>query len=90
MNDVGCSKYGLHEHNEDWHKFLESEEIVVLKSEIDRYLGHAVQDESPNFDILGWCKSKASTYRVLSQMTRDILAIPISTVASESAFSTRG
>ena len=32
----------------------------------------------------------ASNYPILSKMTRNILAIPISTVASESAFSTNG
>ena len=32
----------------------------------------------------------SSRYRVLSQIVRDVLAIPVSTVASESAFSTGG
>ena len=32
----------------------------------------------------------ASNYLIISKMARDILAIPISTIASESAFSTSG
>lgn len=37
-------------------------------------------------DILIFWKSKQCQYPVLSHIARDILAIPISTVASESAF----
>ncbi|CAN0839165.1 Zinc finger BED domain-containing protein RICESLEEPER 2 [Linum grandiflorum] len=43
------------------------------------------------FDILGWWSSHhGKRFPILSEMARDILAIPISTVASESAFSTGG
>ena len=41
-----------------------------------------------SFDILGWWKVNAPRYKVLSQIARDVLAVPVSTVASESAFST--
>ena len=41
-------------------------------------------------DILDWWKLNASNYPILSKMARDILTIPISTVISESAFSTSG
>ena len=43
-----------------------------------------------DFDILMWWKMKSSRYQVLSQIAHDVLAIPISTVASESTFSTGG
>ncbi|KAJ1686724.1 hypothetical protein LUZ63_018114 [Rhynchospora breviuscula] len=43
-----------------------------------------------DFDILGWWKMKEPRFPVLAQLTRDILAVPISTVASESAFSISG
>ena len=43
-----------------------------------------------DFDILMWWKMNSSRYRVLFQIARDVLAIPISTVASESTFSTGG
>ena len=40
------------------------------------------------FEILGWWKANSNRYQVLSKMARDVLAVPISTVASESAFNT--
>ena len=41
-----------------------------------------------SYDILDWWKLNAYNYPIFSKMTRDILAIPISTAAYESAFST--
>jgi hAT family C-terminal dimerisation region len=63
-----------------------------IKSEIDDYLADALDEASldDDFDILAWWKLKASKYPVLARLTRDILAVPISTVASESTFSTSG
>ena len=42
------------------------------------------------FDILAWWKTNGLKYPTLQMIARDFLAIPISTVASESAFSTSG
>ena len=55
-----------------------------------RYLEDEVEDDYEGFELLKWWKSKSTKYSVLSLMARDILAIPISTVSSESAFSTGG
>lgn len=60
------------------------------KSEIDAYLDEEMEVESEDLDILAWWKSKAEKYPVLSTMARDFLAIPLSTVSSESAFSCSG
>ncbi|KAJ1692524.1 hypothetical protein LUZ63_009222 [Rhynchospora breviuscula] len=62
------------------------------KSELDDYLGQGLDEAEVDveFDILAWWKLKAPKYPILSQLTRDILAVPISTVASESAFSIGG
>ena len=60
-------------------------------NEIDRYLAdESVNPLTPSFDTLFWWKQNAIKYNVLSLIARDVLAVPISTVASESAFSTGG
>ncbi|XP_039781265.1 uncharacterized protein LOC120648601 isoform X2 [Panicum virgatum] len=57
------------------------------KSEIDTYLEEDPAEDSKRFDVLGWWKARADQFPVLSKMARDFLAIPLSTVSSESAFS---
>lgn len=47
-------------------------------------------DNNGRFDILGWWKCNESKYPILAKVARDVLAIPVSTVASEFAFSTGG
>ncbi|CAN1340483.1 Zinc finger BED domain-containing protein RICESLEEPER 2 [Linum perenne] len=42
------------------------------------------------FDVLKWWSSYGIAYPILSEIAKDVLAIPISTVASESAFSLGG
>ncbi|KAG6390714.1 hypothetical protein SASPL_148457 [Salvia splendens] len=63
------------------------------QTELDIYLTvrrHKVpKEEMASFDLLKWW-SEHSHYHVLSEMARDILAIPVSSVASESAFSMGG
>ena len=60
------------------------------KSEVERYLADCVEEDSPNFCILNWWKVNSSKSRLLLKVARDVLAIPLSTIASESAFSTGG
>ncbi|KAL2895737.1 Zinc finger BED domain-containing protein RICESLEEPER 2 [Bienertia sinuspersici] len=43
--------------------------------------------EEGKFDILKWWKQKSGKYRILSKIAADVLAIPITTVASEATFS---
>ncbi|XP_039145917.1 zinc finger BED domain-containing protein RICESLEEPER 2-like [Dioscorea cayenensis subsp. rotundata] len=66
------------------------ETITPQKSDLDIYLeeGCFICDgDSRKFDALEWWKANTLKYRVLSKMARDVLAIPITTVASESTFS---
>ena len=42
------------------------------------------------FDILAWWKAHKEEYPILGQLARDVLAMQVSTVASESAFSAGG
>ena len=43
-----------------------------------------------HFDILSWWKLEGVKYPTLQALAKDMLAIPVTTVASESAFSTSG
>ncbi|KAL4571005.1 hypothetical protein LXL04_017755 [Taraxacum kok-saghyz] len=63
---------------------------VEEKSELEKYLTEENMADSKGFCILMWWKINSNRFPVLSQMARDILAVPISTVASESTFSTGG
>ena len=60
------------------------------KSELEKYLDEKVEDNSPDFDILAWWKGNKGKYPIMVRIVKDIIAIPVSTVASESAFSTGG
>ncbi|KAK3199762.1 hypothetical protein Dsin_023177 [Dipteronia sinensis] len=60
------------------------------KSELERYLGEQVENNTPNFDILSWWKVNKGKHPMLAKVAKDILAIPVSIVASEFAFSPGG
>ncbi|KAH9768374.1 putative AC transposase [Citrus sinensis] len=62
----------------------------VRKSELELYLDEPRIDRKIDLDILSFWKGNRIRYPNLSFMARDILSIPISTVASESAFSVGG
>ncbi|KAH0634640.1 hypothetical protein KY289_038150 [Solanum tuberosum] len=72
-----------------WEKFVENENNVDTKSDLDKYLLDDLE-KSKNFNILAWWKASSERYPIVSKIARDVLAIPISTVVSESAFSTGG
>lgn len=58
---------------------------AALKIELDKYLAEDIMQDD-KFDILNWWKDNQSKFPVLSEMARDVLAVPISTLTSESAF----
>ncbi|KAA0041157.1 zinc finger BED domain-containing protein RICESLEEPER 4-like [Cucumis melo var. makuwa] len=62
------------------------------KTEVARYLDEARIDSIGDeyLDLLTWWKVNSSRFKIISQVAWDIYSIPISTVPSESAFSTRG
>ncbi|KAG5561269.1 hypothetical protein RHGRI_004337 [Rhododendron griersonianum] len=71
--------------------YLEEEYSSVCSSEVDKYLGDLCERRDiPDFDIWVWWKTNSNKYPILSKLARDVLAVPVSTVASESAFSTGG
>lgn len=61
-------------------------------SDLDKYCNEPLLrwPEDEYFDILSWWKTQGMKYHVLAHLVRDVLAIPASTVASESAFSAGG
>ncbi|KAH9802953.1 BED-type domain-containing protein [Citrus sinensis] len=72
-----------------------SEGSPELSNELDLYLMEktekiAKSNLGTKFDILLWWRVNSANYAILSSIARDVLAIPVSTVASESAFSTGG
>jgi len=63
-------------------------------SELERYLAEpqfkVSKANNNTFDILAWWKNQKDEYPVLSMIARDVLAMQVSTVASDSAFSAGG
>ncbi|KAK9741788.1 hypothetical protein RND81_03G128300 [Saponaria officinalis] len=57
------------------------------KSEFDRYLNEVLGEHELDCDVLTWWKLNGHRYPILARLARDVLAVPISTVASESTFS---
>ncbi|CAN1299518.1 Zinc finger BED domain-containing protein RICESLEEPER 2 [Linum perenne] len=73
---------------------LTKHKVIGNRAELDKYLDDAREgagDVTEEFDILTWWKVVgAYKYPVMSEIAKDILAIPVSSVASESAFSNGG
>jgi hypothetical protein len=62
-----------------------------FKTELDRHLDEELLDmHTKNFKVLDWWKVAGTRFPTLRKITRDIFAIPVTTVASESIFSTGG
>ncbi|CAH9087022.1 unnamed protein product [Cuscuta europaea] len=61
-----------------------------FRTELDHYLDDVVLPMMDEFNISLWWKVNGVKYPTLQAIARDILAIPVSTVASESAFSGSG
>lgn len=51
---------------------------------------HPQEDGSEPFDILLWWSANAYQYPIIARIAKDVLAAPVSSVASESAFSAGG
>lgn len=62
----------------------------VESNELDKYMSEPLLKHSGQFDILSWWRGRVAEYPILTQIARDVLAIQVSTVASESAFSAGG
>lgn len=63
--------------------------------ELDIYLMEKVMPRNQNslgmdYDVLAWWRRNTVKYPILAELARDILVVQVSSVASESAFSTSG
>ena len=77
--------------DDDFEKYMQEQvEGGRGKTEIDIYLVDGREKIGENFDVLGWWKMNSMKFPILSKIARHILGMPISTVASEAAFSTGG
>lgn len=73
----------------DWEQHLSAQQQEA-NNELDRYLKEDKFPRNVPFDILQWWDMHSAKYPILSCIARDILTVQVSTVSSESAFSTRG
>ncbi|KAI3836592.1 hypothetical protein MKW92_027395, partial [Papaver armeniacum] len=78
----------------------ESSQNDVVRTDLEQYLSADILPikngsgtlnlNDSSFDVLGWWKFHGPIYPIVALIARDILAIPASSVASESVFSTSG
>ncbi|XP_025702857.2 zinc finger BED domain-containing protein RICESLEEPER 2-like [Arachis hypogaea] len=93
---IPSSSKGRKFSHEDWQADFaahvsEESAFIDTKSELDYYLEERPVPQTEHyFYILNWWKSNEAKFPTLQAIARDFLAIPISTVASESSFSTGG
>ncbi|CAN1245145.1 Putative AC transposase [Linum grandiflorum] len=62
----------------------------VTADQLDNYLNEDILPCQPDFDILMWWKINGPKYPILQNIARDILVVPVTSVASESTFSFGG
>uniref|UniRef100_A0A8R7PYM1 AC transposase n=1 Tax=Triticum urartu TaxID=4572 RepID=A0A8R7PYM1_TRIUA len=71
----------------DYDQYVESTSSHEERSELELYLAEPAKRLNENVNILDFWSKSAARYPQLARMARDILAVPVSSVASESAFS---
>jgi hypothetical protein len=74
-------------------KFMSEEpetSSTYMRTELDLYLEEPTLPRTQELDIISWWQHAGIKYPTLRKIARDIMAIPVTTVASESVFSTGG
>ena len=67
------------------------ERFLQVEQSLEKYLAENCDGRKDvNFEILEWWRDNCNRFQVLSKVVKDVLAVPVSTIASESAFSTGG
>ena len=91
LSGFGSAKERMKRYNNIYKQHLADKDSVECKSELDQYLLEAsVDSKTEDFDILDWWRVNSSRYKIISPVGRDVLAIFISIVVSEFAFSIGG
>ena len=74
---------------QEYIEYVSQNESMVGKSELDNYLDEPKLEPQfyENLDVLQYWKDHQKRFTSLSKMACDVFSIPITTVASESAFS---
>jgi hypothetical protein len=101
VEDGGASKHGsaaastvgTDEALQIFSAYMSSQPVVTasrVRTELDLYLEEPNIPMTTELDIIGWWKFGGIKYPTLQRMAHDRLAISVTTVASESAFSTSG
>lgn len=84
--DAGNTSRGADMLN-DYEQYMETQRTHVEKSQLELYLDEPTRGLNEKLDVLEFWSKSSMRYPQLASMARDILAVPISSVASESAFS---
>ncbi|KAJ4747543.1 Zinc finger BED domain-containing protein DAYSLEEPER [Rhynchospora pubera] len=61
-----------------------------VEDELNLYINGDLVADSENFNVLSWWMTNGHKYPTLQKIAQDVFSIPVSTVASESAFSMGG
>lgn len=69
---------------------MKEKNSIEQRDELEKYLSEPIEPTCDNVVLLAWWKHNSSRFPILSLMAKDVFATPVSTVASESAFSTGG
>ncbi|KAG4164011.1 hypothetical protein ERO13_D01G209133v2, partial [Gossypium hirsutum] len=86
-NDSSADFGGYFDESDDYKRYLNESSTRSEKSQLDIYLEEPELELNSQIDVLDYWGKSSVRYNELSLLARDLLAIPISTVASESAFS---
>ncbi|XP_017970004.1 PREDICTED: zinc finger BED domain-containing protein RICESLEEPER 2 [Theobroma cacao] len=94
LNDIPFDEKNVHKGKNEFLKEFDNFQrefgTAKNKSQLEQYLDEQTVETTIELDILQFWKTNQFRHLEVSAMTRDILAIPVSTVASEFAFSVGG
>ncbi|KAB2077586.1 hypothetical protein ES319_A06G109200v1 [Gossypium barbadense] len=75
---------GDFDESDDYKRYLNESSTMSEKAQLDIYLEESALELNSQIDVLDYWSKSSVRYNELSLLARDLLAIPISTIASES------